>query len=92
MSTKDKTHTQEKNMSNNRNGFEIRADLLNQAQCILEQNRSFKLDAYHNNVQRSLEQRDVAYPDFPTSLCEPITAKEVIAVARELNAFVKETD
>ena len=54
-------------MSNNRNGFEIRADLLNQAQCILEQNRSFKLDAYHNNVQRSLEQRDVAYPDFPTS-------------------------
>jgi hypothetical protein len=79
-------------MSNNRNGFEIRADLLGQAQGLLEQNRSFKLDAYVNNVQRSLDQRDISYPEFPLECIEPITAKEVIALARELNAFVKEQD
>ena len=37
------TYTQEKIMSAyQKSGFEIRADLLNQAQALLEQNRSFK--------------------------------------------------
>ena len=85
------TYTQEKIMSAyQKSGFEIRADLLNQAQALLEQNRSFKLDAYHNRVERSLQQRDIPYPDFPEDCVEPITVDQIILTAQELNAFVKE--
>ena len=38
------THTQENDMSENKSGFEIRADLLNQAQGLLENNYQRQVD------------------------------------------------
>ena len=86
MSTTDMTHTQENIMSENKSGFEIRADLLNQAQGIIEQNRNLKIDAYHNAVIRAQDQKDIPYPEFP--IVKHITAEEVIEVATKLNEFV----
>ena len=77
-------------MSNNKSGFEIRANLLSQAQGLLEQNRCNLMDAYHQKVQRHLEAKDQPWPEVPESMSRPITAQEVIEVARQLNAFVNE--
>jgi len=80
------THTQENKMSENKSGFEIRANLLSQAQGIIEQNRNLRIDAYHNAVHRAQDQKDIPYPEFP--IVKHITAEEVIEVATKLNEFV----
>ena len=70
-------------MSDNKSGFEIRADLLNQAQGLLEGNYQREVDAIylHNdnfpNDKKSLPLRE-------------IVGEDVIAVARQLNEFVNE--
>ena len=70
-------------MSDSKSGFEIRADLLNQAQGLLEGNYQREVDAIylHNdnfpNDKKSLPLRE-------------IVGEDVIAVARQLNEFVNE--
>lgn len=76
------THT-EVNMSKGKSGFEIRADLLNQAQGLLEQNASREVDAVYmhndNNPDNKME--------YPLNI---IKTEEVIAIARKLNEFVND--
>ena len=70
-------------MSNNKSGFEIRADLLNQAQGIIEGNFQREVDAIyaHNDT----------FPNDKKPLpLREITGEEVIVVARQLNEFVTE--
>ena len=86
----DMTHTQEKIMSDNKSGFEIRADLLNQAQGILHDNRSQKMEWYHNQVARAQDNKDVAWPEYPQEALSQITAQDVIAVAKQFNEFVNQ--
>ena len=70
-------------MSDNKSGFEIRADLLNQAQGLLEGNYQREVDAVfaHNdnfpNDKKALPLREIVGDD-------------VITVARQLNEFVVE--
>jgi len=54
-------------MSEQKSGFEIRADLLNQAQGILQDNRSMKMDWYHNQVMRAQDNKDIAWPESTRS-------------------------
>ena len=77
------THTQENNMSDNKSGFEIRADLLGQAQGILEQNAHRKADAVHVHND--------SFPNDKQPLpAVIITAGDIINVAKELNEFVNQ--
>ena len=72
-------------MSNNGNksGFEIRADLLNQAQGILEQNYERSRDAvFSHNDSFPQDKREL-----PVTT---ITAADVIATAKELYDFVND--
>tara|TARA_B110000977_G_C10746978_1_gene365243 strand:- start:13 stop:234 length:222 start_codon:yes stop_codon:yes gene_type:complete len=72
-------------MSNNGNksGFEIRADLLNQAQGILELNNEKTRDAvFAHNEFFPDDKREVPVPT--------VSAADVIATARELYEFVNE--
>ena len=75
------TYTQEKIMSDNKSGFEIRADLLNQAQSILQDNYIRSCDAIHAHND--------SFPNDKKPLpTVTITAQDVIDVATQLNAFV----
>ena len=77
------THTQEKIMSDNKSGFQIRADLLSQAQGILQDNFQRKVDAvYMHNDSFPNDKKPM-----PTGT---ITASDVITVAQELNDFVNQ--
>ncbi len=68
-----------------KSGFEIRADLLSQAQGLLEQNAQRKVDAYFAAVDQSTTRPvDITYPEVE------ITANKVIETARQLNSFVNE--
>jgi len=71
-------------MSNSgKSGFEIRADLLSQAEGILTSNYHREIDAIHaHNDNFPNDKR-------PLPLRE-ITGEEVIKVARQLNEFVNE--
>ena len=70
-------------MSNSKSGFEIRADLLNQAQGILMDNYHRKVEAIHAHNQ--------FFPnDIKPLPTESITAQDVIDTARQLNEFVTE--
>ena len=70
-------------MSDNKSGFEIRADLLGQAQGLLEQNLHRKADAVHVHNDN--------YPNNKQPLpAEIITASDIINVAKELNEFVNQ--
>ena len=70
-------------MSDNKSGFEIRADLLSQAQGILQDNFQRKVDAiYLHNDSFPNDKKPM-----PTT---SITASDVIAVAQELNEFVNQ--
>jgi len=82
------TYTQEKIMSEKKSGYEIRADLLSQAQGLLIDNRNLITDKYHNMVCRAQEQKDVAWPEYPSELSIPMTAQDVINVAKQFNDFV----
>jgi hypothetical protein len=64
-----------------KSGFEIRADLLNQAQGLLEMNAQREVDAHYFNVDQG------ASGELPVV---EITAEQVIETARQLNAFVNE--
>jgi hypothetical protein len=68
-------------MSDSKSGFEIRADLLNQAQGLLEGNLSREVDSVYahndNNPNNKLE--------LPV---REISAGDVITVAQQLNEFV----
>ena len=69
-------------MSDNKSGFEIRADLLSQAQGLLEQNAQREVDAHFFNTDNKLETSELPVVE--------ITAGQVIETARQLNAFVTE--
>tara|TARA_X000000368_G_scaffold352466_1_gene293304 strand:+ start:1251 stop:1466 length:216 start_codon:yes stop_codon:yes gene_type:complete len=70
-------------MSNSKSGFEIRADLLSQAEGILTSNYQREVDSvYAHNDSFPNDKR-------PLPLRE-ITGEEVIRVARQLNEFVTE--
>ena len=72
-------------MSDSKSGFEIRADLLSQAQGLLEQNAQRKVDAYYAAIEQSTTRPvDIKYPELK------ITTNEVIDTARQLNTFVNE--
>ena len=68
-------------MSDNKSGFEIRADLLNQAQGILQDNFQRKVDAVYMHNESFPNDKKA----MPTA---SIPASDVIAVAQELNEFV----
>jgi hypothetical protein len=68
-----------------KSGFEIRADLLNQAQGLLEMNAQREVDAHYFAVEQSGD--DASVISFPIV---EITAEKVIETARQLNAFVNE--
>jgi hypothetical protein len=69
--------------SGNKSGFEIRADLLGQAQGILQ-----------DNIQRRRDEVFNHNDSFPTDkkplVAEEITAQDVISVAKELYDFVNQ--
>ena len=70
-------------MSNSKSGFEIRADLLSQAEGILTSNYQREVDSVyaHND----------SFPNHKRPLpLREITGEEVIRVARQLNEFVTE--
>ena len=70
-------------MSNSKSGFEIRADLLSQAEGILTSNYQREVDSvYAHNDSFPNDKR-------PLPLRE-ITGEEVTRVARQLNEFVTE--
>ena len=77
-------------MSDNKSGYEIRADLLSQAQGLLQDNRHAITDKYHNMVCRAQEQKDVPWPEYPSELSIPVSAQDVINVAKQFNDFVNE--
>jgi len=70
-------------MSNSKSGFEIRADLLGQAQGILELNNERTRDAVFSHNDSFPEDKR----ELPVQL---ITASDVIATAKELYEFVNE--
>ena len=77
-------------MSDKKSGYEIRADLLSQAQGLLQDNRHAITDKYHNMVCRAQEQKDVPWPEYPSELSIPVSAQDVINVAKQFNDFVNE--
>ena len=72
-------------MSDNKSGFEIRADLLSQAQGLLEMNAQREVDAAYFAIDQA--GNDATIVSMPVI---EITAEEVIETARQLNAFVTE--
>ena len=68
-------------MSDSKSGFEIRADLLSQAQGLLEMNVQRQVDAHYFNVDQG------GTGELPVI---EITAVEVIETARQLNEFVNQ--
>ena len=83
MSIKDMTHTQENIMSDNKSGFEIRAELLNLAQGLLESNLQKEVDAtflFNDNHPESKK-------DLPARSIAPV---DVIEVAKQFNEFVNQ--
>jgi hypothetical protein len=70
-------------MSNGKSGFEIRADLLNQAQGLLEGN------LYRENEK--IDRHNEVFPNDKKSLGDQfVSVEEVISTARQLNEFVNE--
>ena len=69
-------------MSDSKSGFEIRADLLSQAQGLLEMNAQRRVDAHYFNVDNKLDSSELPVIE--------VTADEVIETARQLNEFVNQ--
>jgi Glu-tRNA(Gln) amidotransferase subunit E-like FAD-binding protein len=65
-----------------KSGFEIRADLLNQAQGLLEMNAQREVDAHYFNVDNKLDMAKLPVVE--------ITTDQVIETAKQLNEFVNE--
>ena len=72
-------------MADSKSGFEIRADLLSQAQGLLEMNAQREVDAVYFAVDQAGE--DATIVSLPVV---EITAEQVIDTARQLNSFVNE--
>ena len=70
-------------MSDNKSGFEIRADLLSQAQGLLMDNYQRKADAIYLHNEHNPQ--DLKYLPANT-----ISASDVIEVAKELYEFVNQ--
>ena len=71
-------------MSNNsKSGFEIRADLLSQAQGILEGNIQRENDSVYSHNDIHPENKKVVKP-------QSITTSDVVSVAKELYEFVNQ--
>jgi len=70
-------------MSDSKSGFEIRADLLNQAQGLLEGNLQREVDSVYAHNDNNPSNR----MDLPV---REISAGDVIAVAQQLNEFVNQ--
>ena len=68
-------------MSDNKSGYEIRADLLSQAQGMLEINIQRKVDAIYMHNENHPDDKK----PLPTT---SITPADVIKYANELNEFV----
>ncbi|SVE46914.1 uncharacterized protein METZ01_LOCUS499768 [marine metagenome] len=67
----------------NKSGFELRADLLCQAEGILTSNYQREVDAIHTHND--------SFPNDKKSLpLREITSEEIISTARQLNEFVTE--
>ena len=70
-------------MSDKKSGYEIRADLLNQAQGILTDNYQREVDAIYTHND--------SFPNDKKPLpLREITGEEIILTARQLNEFVTE--
>lgn len=63
-----------------KSGYEIRADLLSQAQCILQDNQQRAADAIMYNNEYNDNKELVTF--------EPLKVEDVISLAKELNDFV----
>lgn len=77
-------------MSQQKSGFEIRADLLKQAQELLQDNRYQKENYYHTQVSRAQEAKDIKWPDYPVENLQPLNPADVIAVAKQFSEFVNQ--
>ena len=72
-------------MSDNKSGFEIRADLLSQAQGLLEQNAQREGDAHYFAVDQAGDEASlISLPVIQ------ITPEDIIETARQFNVFVNE--
>ena len=68
-----------------KSGFEIRADLLSQAQGLLEQNAQRELDACYFAINQSDDEASlISLPVIE------ITPEEIIETARQFNTFINE--
>jgi len=76
------THTLKENIMSNKSGFEIRADLLNQAQSILTDNYYSAVSAIQYNNEVSGEKNPIPIRN--------LTPEDVINTARQLYEFVNE--
>ena len=75
-------------MSDNKSGFEIRAELLHQAQGLLEMNAQRQVDAAHFTADQAF---NTDTENTVTSLpVIEITPKDIIDTARQFNAFINE--
>jgi hypothetical protein len=70
-------------MSESKSGFEIRADLLGQAQCILTDNV--------DRARESIYSHNEVHPESKKAVpVNEVSAQEIISVAKELYEFVNE--
>jgi len=68
-----------------KSGFEIRADLLSQAQGLLEQNAQRELDAAYFAINQTGDEASlISLPVIE------ITPEEIIETARQFNSFINE--
>ena len=75
-------------MSDNKSGFEIRADLLNLAQGLLELNAQRQIDAAHFAADQAFNS-DTENTVTSLPVIE-ITPEDIINTARQFNAFINE--
>ena len=72
-------------MSDSKSGFEIRADLLSQAQGLLEMNAQRELDAAYFAIDQAGDEASlISLPVIE------ITPEDIIETARQFNVFVNE--
>jgi len=73
-------------MSNSRNGYEIRADLLGLAKSLVEFNYQAKIQEYEYSLRK---EGDKVVQEFKAPTLYP---KDIIAMAQEFNEFVANSD
>ena len=72
-------------MSDSKSGFEIRADLLSQAQGLLEMNAQREIDAGYFAIDQAGDEASlISLPVIQ------ITPEDIIETARQFNVFVNE--